>query len=237
LSIIPNKNLFIVTSALRATIGVVNEESRMKQTVESLKNIRSKVPDAIILFVDGSPFEISNDKVQEINTLCDHSIWWQKDADVNHFASQGLKSQAEIIMLSKTLALLKTNPMLMKKMHGVKRIFKFSARSFLLDTFNIRNYDNLYGKYVFKQKLASWMPTEQKESITDHLYITRMYSFCPSLIIDYMETQQKIFNDVQNYRIDTEHAHYKNLNQNYIHEFHNISCAGIVAGTGELETY
>ena len=237
MSIIPNKNLFIVTSALRATIGVVNEESRMKQTVESLKNIRSKVPDAIILFVDGSPFEISNDKVQEINTLCDHSIWWQKDADVNHFASQGLKSQAEIIMLSKTLALLRSNPMLMKKMHGVKRIFKFSARSFLLDTFNIRNYDNLYGKYVFKQKLASWMPTEQKESITDHLYITRMYSFCPSLIIDYMETQQKIFNDVQNYRIDTEHAHYKNLNQNYIHEFHNISCAGIVAGTGELETY
>jgi hypothetical protein len=237
MSLVPNKNLFIVTSALNAKIGVVNEEDRFEQTVDSLKSIRDHVPDAIILFVDGSPIEITDDKVQKINSLCDHSIWWQKDADVNHFAMRGLKSQAEIIMLSKTLGLLKTNPMMMKKMHSVKRIFKYSARSFLLDTFDIHHYDNLYGKYIFKQKLASWMPDDKKANITDHLYITRMYSFCPSLIIDYMETQQKIFDDVQYFGIDTEHAHYKNLKQKYIHEFHNISCAGIVAGTGELEIY
>lgn len=237
MSLIPNKNLFVVTSALKACIGVVSDDDRMEQTVQSLRNIRDYVPDAIILFTDGSPFEIEKEKVEKINSLCTHTVWMGEDPDVKHFASRGLKSQAEIILLSKTLGLLKSNPILMKKMHGVKRIFKFSARSFLINNFNINDYDNLYGKYVFKQKMGSWMPEDKKANITDHLYITRMYSFCPSLIIDYMQTQQKIFEDVQYYGIDTEHGHYKNLNQKYIHEFHNLSCAGIVAGTGDLEKY
>jgi hypothetical protein len=180
MSLIPNTNLFIVTSALNANIGVVTEENRMKQTVESLKNIRSKVPDAIILFVDGSPIEISNDKVQEINSLCDHSIWWQKDADVNHFATQGLKSQAEIVMLSKTLAMLRSNPMLMKKMHSVKRIFKFSARSFLLDTFDIRTYDNLCGKYVFKHHLILFLITSSKHLKRVRTALTKAGAIIPA---------------------------------------------------------
>ena len=237
MSLIPDKNLFIVTSALNANIGVVNNEDRMEQTVQSLMNVRDSVPGAIILFADGSPNEIEQEKVEKINSLCTHSIWLGQDSDVNHFASRGLKSQAEIILLSKTLGLLKTNPILMKKMHSVKRIFKFSARTFFVQGFNINQYDNLYGKYVFKQKLASWMPDDRKANITDHLYITRMYSFCPSLIVDYMETQQRMFNDIQNYGIDTEHAHHKNINQKYVKEFHNLSCVGIVANTGELERY
>ena len=51
MSFIPDKNLFIVTSALNANIGVVNMQNRMLQTIETLENLKKKVPDAMVLLV------------------------------------------------------------------------------------------------------------------------------------------------------------------------------------------
>mgnify|MGYP006290572221 FL=1 len=53
--IIPDKNLFIVTSALNTGIGVIDPDTRYQQTIEGLKNLREKCPNDIILFADGSP--------------------------------------------------------------------------------------------------------------------------------------------------------------------------------------
>ena len=41
MSLLPNKNLFIVTSALHANIGVVNMQDRVIQTIDTLdiKNV------------------------------------------------------------------------------------------------------------------------------------------------------------------------------------------------------
>jgi len=58
LNFTPDKNLFIVTSALQANIGVVGNEERLKQTIETLENLKEKVPDAMVLLVDGSPHNI-----------------------------------------------------------------------------------------------------------------------------------------------------------------------------------
>ena len=230
--IIPNTNLFIVTSALQANIGVVGNEERLKQTIDTLENLKEKVPDAMVLLVDGSPHNIDEGIKKRISEYC-QAIWFNTHPDVYAMASSGRKSEAEIIMMFNTLLQIKQN----KSIHEIKRIFKYSARTILENDFDINEYDNLYGKYVFKKSIPSWMSPERKINITDHLYITRMFSFCPSLIDNYLQTLQPILNNVITHGIDTEHSHYLCLDKRYVIEFDRLKCAGIVAGSGETERY
>ena len=230
--IIPNTNLFIVTSALQANIGVVDAVERLKQTITTLENLKEKVPDAMVLLVDGSPHNIGEDIKKRISEYC-QAIWFNTHPDVYAMASSGRKSEAEIIMMFNTLLQIKQN----KSIHEIKRIFKYSARTILENDFDINEYDNLYGKYVFKKSIPSWMSPERKINITDHLYITRMFSFCPSLIDNYLQTLQPILNNVITHGIDTEHSHYLCLDKRYVIEFDRLKCAGIVAGSGETERY
>jgi len=232
LNFTPDKNLFIVTSALQANIGVVDDVERLKQTITTLENLKEKVPDAMVLLVDGSPHNIDEDIKKRISEYC-QAIWFNTHPDVYAMASSGRKSEAEIIMMFNTLLQIKQN----KSIHEIKRIFKYSARTILENDFDINEYDNLYGKYVFKKSIPSWMSPERKINITDHLYITRMFSFCPSLIDNYLQTLQPILNNVITHGIDTEHSHYLCLDKRYVAEFDRLKCAGIVAGSGETERY
>ena len=52
MSLIPNKHLFLVTSTLNANMGVFDHETRLNQTLETLRILRAKVPDAIIVLTD-----------------------------------------------------------------------------------------------------------------------------------------------------------------------------------------
>jgi hypothetical protein len=186
----------------------------------------------MVLLVDGSPHNIDESIKKRISEYC-QAIWFNTHPDVYAMASSGRKSEAEIIMMFNTLLQIKQS----KSIHEIKRIFKYSARTILENDFDINEYDNLFGKYVFKKSIPSWMSPERKINITDHLYITRMFSFCPSLIDNYLQTLQPILNNVITHGIDTEHSHYLCLDKRYVVEFDRIKCAGIVAGSGETERY
>lgn len=237
MSVIPNKNLIIMTSALKAAVGVVGFEDRCKQTIETLQSLRKHFPNDIILFTDGSPVPVEQEPImQEIAKYVNAIVCWNGDSDIQNLASSGRKSEAETIMLFKMMVALKQNPELMKMMHEIKRIWKYSSRTTLDDNFDIKEHDH-FGKYVFKKRIKSWMSKERQDSITDNLLITRMFSFCPSLLDNYIMTLRNIFEDIVKYHIDTEHSHYKNIDKKYLVELDNIHCQGIVAGSGELERY
>ena len=57
MNLLPDKNLIIVTSALAPNIGVIPNEERYKQTIDSLVSLRKHFPNDIIFFTDGSPNE------------------------------------------------------------------------------------------------------------------------------------------------------------------------------------
>ena len=230
MNLLPDKNLIIVTSALNPVIGVVQPEDRFKQTMDSLRSLRKHFPNDIIVFTDGSPNEVEEYKLKEIVPFVNVLACWNTDPDIQLLASNGRKSESEIVLLFKTLRLLmdKTDDNMMA---SVKRIFKFSARSTLHDSFDIKEYDNLFGKYVFKKKISSW------KNQNDYLFITRMYSFCPSLLNDYLGVLMGCFKTVQELGLDTEHAHYRYIKHDHLIEFDKLHCDGIVAGTGATETY
>ena len=231
MSLLPDKNLFIVTSALNSASGVISNEDRFKQTIDTLENIRKKVENPIILFTDGSPTKVEDYKLEKISKLVNILVCWNDDTDISGLAAAGLKSQAEIVLLLKTIDMLRTHIDMQKIMASVKRIFKFSARSTLHDSFDIKEYDNLFGKYVFKKKIPSW------KNENDYLFITRMYSLCPSLMNDYLNVLVGCYRTVNELSLDTEHAHYRYIKNQYLIEFNKIHCEGIMAGTGKTETY
>lgn len=233
--IIPNTNLFIVTSAINATIGAVNREDRIKQTLEGLKILREQQPNSVIILSDGGPVAIEEDVLKQFAPYINLAMNWSSDNDVTDFASAGRKSEAECVLLIKSLMMIQQEPALMQMMQGVKRIYKLSARTNLLEEFNDEEHDH-FGKYVFKKRMPTWIADERKEQFTD-LLITRMYSFCPSLISDYIQTLYKIIGGILKYHVDTEHAHYFYINKQYLVELDQIHCKGIVAGSGQSETY
>ena len=236
--IIPSTDLFIVTSALKTSIGVIDDETRTRQTIEGLQSLRKTAPDALILWVDASSKMVDEATMDQVTQYCNKSISFFGDEDLMTLANAGLKSQAEITLLFKTLSIIKQHPELQKMMAGVRRVFKLSARTNMLEGYDPKAYDNQYGKYVFKKAMPSWLPPQkQLESGCDHLYITRMYSFCISLFDNYLNTLPAIYQTINQHGVDTEHAHYGNIDKGFSVEFENLYCQGMLAGNGQLEAY
>lgn len=230
---IPNKNLFIVSSAIKPSIGIYSFQERFIQTVQSLKSVRAKVPDAIIVSADVSLVALSQEEKNIISQNCDIYIDLSQEPNTRKFSEMGMKSPAENALLFSTLMTIKHNIELSKIITSVKRIFKFGGRTELEDSFDIREYDGLFGKFVFKKRIPTWM--QQPIDGADNLLITRMYSFCPSLYDTYLEVIQKNFMVMD--RLDTEHAHFLNIPKNYLVEFDKLHCWGRMAGNGQIEHY
>lgn len=237
MSLFPDKNLIIVTSALKSRIGVLSEDDRYKQTLLSLVSLRKVFKNDIILFTDGSPEEIEKEKIEAISQYVNAIIPWNRDKEISTFANKGMKSEAETAMLFKMMVALKRDPELSKILFEVKRVFKISARTFLHESFDVKEHENNFGKYVFKKAIPSWLPPQYQRITTDHLYITRLYSLCPSLIDDYIHSLTEIYQCQDKYNLDTEHSHYKVLDKKYVVELDKIHCDGIMASTGKTETY
>ncbi len=228
MSIIPDKNLFIVTSALRPNIGVFDYGTRLQQTIETIQSIRMKVPNSLIVITDASVEPIPEGDLAQLSNWSDGFVTWNQDDQIRSFSQQGQKSIAESLLMLKTLVMLKRNPSISKMLNSVKRIFKISGRYRLNEKFDIDDYndDNLYGKYVFKQRMPSWCGR-------DSLLVTRLWSMCPSLLDDYIATLPNIINSIATQGIDTEHAHFECLNKDYLVEFYYVYVEGQVASTGE----
>ena len=233
--IIPSLQLFIVTSALNPNMGVLNRQQRLEQTIEGLISLREKCPDAVVILADGSPEKVEREKYdsmsQWVNLIADFS----GDKDIAQFASIGRKSEAENLLMLKMMMLMKQSPELMKLMYSVRRIYKFSARTTLHDEFDVAEHDH-FGKYVFKKRMPTWLGGEVAETFTD-LLITRLFSFCPSLIDDYSIVCRRNIGVIQDAGVDTEHAHFFNIDPDQIIELDEIHCQGVMASTGATEIY
>jgi hypothetical protein len=230
-----NKILIIVTSAINADMGVIKRSDRFQQTIKGLMTLRNHLPNAIILLADGSPHKLEVEKVKALSDFANYAADFSTDPQITELAINHRKSEAENLLILKTLMLLQQDESMKDVMAGVERIFKISARTDLTDGFDVEQH-MVEGKYVFKKRIPTWLSDSRKEFATD-LLITRMFSFCPTLMDDYMKMCEHNISLVLQTRIDTEHAHFVNINKDLLVELDEIHCTGIVAGTGTVENY
>jgi hypothetical protein len=235
MALIPQLQLFIVTSALNPNMGVVSREDRLKQTIEGLESLRERCPDALVILAEGSPFKVEDEKIKQLEELVNFVADFSGDKDIGQFASIGKKSEAENVLMLKVLMLLKNEPGLMRIMHSVRRVYKLSARTVINKGFNTVDHDH-FGKYVFKKRMPTWLAGDAAETFTD-LLITRLFSFCPSLIDDYSIVCRRNLGVIRDAGVDTEHVHFFNIEPDRLVELDEIYCQGVMASTGATEIY
>lgn len=219
------KPLFLITSALNPTYGVFSPFDRYTQTMDTIKSIREKVPEADIFLVDVSVNEVDPNMLSVVMNSTDYFMSLSTHPGMIELSKNRAQSQAETLM---TLLFLET----IKEIDRFKkydRIFKITGRIQLDDGFDINRYNDLHGKFVFKNRVQTWMPTPYRNAT--HLYDTRLYSLCTSKIDTFIEVLKSMFDYLQ--FVDFEHAMYANIPNELVVEFERVYCKGQVASSGE----
>lgn len=223
-------NIFLVTSCIKPTVGIINFEDRYKQTLETFDSIKLKDPDALIVFSDSSVYPLSENEQSTINSKINIGINFSDDENCKWINSHGLKSHGENYMLLKTIEHLKTIYDF-KNLSG--RMFKLGGRAKLQSEFDIKNHDQP-GKYIFKKRLNSWMPKDIQEKYgSTHILETRLYSWCFSLVDDYVNVIIENFKTFD-FGLDTEHSHMLHIDSTKLIEHDMLNCEMIMALNGQI---
>ena len=141
-SLIPNRPLFIVTSALRPSIGVFSDKERFDQTMQTLISIRKKCPNAYIVFADASVREVPAMEFLAISKSVNYFMKMHEkyNEDVITLSQVGRKSEAETALLYHIMVKLKVDPNLQQAMSSVSRVFKITGRLELDEGFDFKEY-------------------------------------------------------------------------------------------------
>ena len=77
-----DKHLFIVTSALNPSMGVFDYETRVAQTMETLRILRERVPDAIITLTDASSRPVDKSVIDSMSKYTNINLVFHNDSDL-----------------------------------------------------------------------------------------------------------------------------------------------------------
>lgn len=219
------KTLFYISSALSPSYGHFTFEERYSQTLQTIDSIRRKVPDSKILLADVSVKKFPDEKKEEIKKLVDYYIDLSEHSELMKLSVSQLKSHSETLMSMIVFKWIIDN----LNDSECDRIFKITGRIILDDLFDIDEYVNLYGKYVFKKSVSTWMKVPYNN--IDRLYDTRLYSLCSSLKNTHLQVLQNLWNDLR--YVDLEHAIYGSIPKELVVEFERVHCKGRLASSGE----
>lgn len=197
------KFLFLIGSALNhfnaEHISAFTTEERFQQTLDTIKSIKEKVPDAYILIYEGSETSIKEeykDKFIELSDLfieCGNdpymkSLYENVHRDPDKFTF--VKSMLECRCLQITLNYMMEHNIF----NDVTRVFKLSGRYKLNDYFDIEDYKSkfLMNKYVMK-----YYEYKERFKDMDDIYTT-LYGCKGSIITGLWSFDRFLFNDIFN---------------------------------------
>ena len=180
-------NTFIINSTINTIEGFSNYDiqERAKQTYETIDSIQDKVPDAKIILVDNSykrlPEAMRFVLTYHTDLFIDIDNETTRDSTYHSYRKRG---RGEMYQIMKALKEARE-----KELIG-DRVFKISGRYKLSDSFNIHDYDNMIGKYVFKKREQSL------KKYTEYYLPTRLWSFCGTLMDETEIMVERIWLDI-----------------------------------------
>jgi len=219
-------HIFIITSCLNAKVGMIDHETRYNQTLNTIKSIRDRVEDSIIVFVDSSPTPVSDDKLETIKHQCDYFVYLFNHSRALEMGEHGLKTPGEAYNMIVAFDIIRSNGI-----QNVKRIFKITGRAELTDDFDINYYnsDEVNGKYVFKKRNQSWMARSLE------LVDTRLWSFDYNMLEEVANVMVSVYNDYFNTGWDMEHLVFKIINKDKLIEKDILGLKCQVSSDGRIQ--
>jgi hypothetical protein len=121
--------IFCITSMIHLTNGIRTHspEDRLQQTLQTIKSIKEKVPEALIILLEGSsisPYEISK-LYPNVNRI----MLFESEESKYYFNTKSYGEVYKLLTISKKLENIPFN-----------KVFKISGRYYLNDNFNIDNF-------------------------------------------------------------------------------------------------
>ena len=217
-------NIFVITSILKPKIGIIDDETRYQQTLETIQSIKDRAPGSMIILVDSSP-ELEDYKVEKIKSEVDYFVWLHNHAFAQELNSKGLKSPGECYIMIIAMDVIRN-----LALTDVNRVFKITGRAKLTENFHIEDYDNpgMKGNYVFKTPVVSWMSQHLK------LVDTRLWSFDHSMLDEAEQLVRYAYEETMQGRFDLEHAYYKLLPKDRLFEMPVIGLTCQLASCGTI---
>jgi len=229
------KHGFVVTSAVNSKFGVYSAEQRLEQTINTLRSIKVKVPDAKIIVMECAGTALTQDQSDVLEQNCDLLLDFSRDPDVLAIYQSDnwdvVKNSTEIMCFARALRMCQDDGDFV----GLDRIHKMSGRYILNDDFDPGVYDEYADKIVIGPKHQSQFPYQVTG--IELQYMARLWSWPSSqteLII-------QVYNDSLSYigqRVsqggyaDIEHVLYKFLPHDNIKELSLLGVEGCIAPNG-----
>jgi hypothetical protein len=197
------KFLFLIGSALNhfnaEHISEFTTEERFEQTLDTIKSIKDRVPDAYILIYEGSETPIKEeykDKFIELSDLfieCGNDPYMKslyenlhRDPDKFTFVKSMLECRCLQIVLN--------NMMEHNIFNDATRVFKLSGRYKLNEYFDINDYKT---KFLMNKYAMKYYDYEERFENIENIYAT-LYGCKGSIVTGLWSFDRFLFNDIFN---------------------------------------
>jgi hypothetical protein len=221
-------NVFVVLSTINSKRGIFTPEERYRQTILTIESIKSRAPNAKIIFLDNSNGEINKCYVDGIQSRVDKFEHYTNDIInyINNNSNDTNTGANELFLMRRAVDLI--------DIQTTKRIFKLSSRYLLMPEFDINYFNNinLIGRYTFKHTLW-WnrlVYADGHEEFFNRIHRdTRFWSMCVSLVPHYCGKLQSMYDYMINNNDNLETAHLKLIEKEYINELTMLHVGGYAA--------
>jgi hypothetical protein len=254
------KFLFLVGSALKHfqedKFSAYDEEQRFKQTLETIKCVREKVPTSYIILFECSHTSIEEEHKNILREKCDLFLDFSNEAVIQQIYSN-LESRPELITYGKSL--LETrgllNTLYYVKTHNLfpdsQRVFKLTGRYLLNEYFDINDYKSKFleeryviKKYDYLSQEAENYDEKELENVYAYLYgaqgmmVTGLWSFDRMLFNEIVNSLEKTFTYLEKMLqytagTDVEHSLYRFLNKKNVVSIPNLGLTTIKGMEGD----
>ena len=184
---------FIITSAIHTSYGKCSTEERIEQTRETLKSIETYAPGSSAVIIDSGEKSV-NENLFDCKVI-DYTTNQEIQFHLQEYLRNNIDLEPEIIIKS-MLEIMMFNDYLKNITISYDRIFKISGRYRLNSNFNHQKHLEAKNKVVILPPYTSQHLYNFNVTSSMFLYMTRCWSFDSSLLLNIIETYDKMKKDI-----------------------------------------
>ena len=219
---------FIITSAIYTSYGKFSTEERIEQTRETLKSIETYAPGSSMVIID------CGEKSVNKNLFDCEVIDYTTNEEIQYHLQEYLRTNIDLepdIIIKSMLEIMMFSDYLKNITSSYDRIFKISGRYKLNSNFNHQKHLEAKNKVVILPPYTSQNLYNFDVKSSMFQYMTRCWSFDGSLLLNIIETYDKIKKDIiyastTKKQADIEHLLYQHLNKKLVHNIHRMGIEG-----------
>lgn len=232
------KHCFLVTSAIVTKFGKFEIDKRLEQTLQTIKSIKSRIPNSTIIIVESSYDPLPDEIFDKLKDSVHWIVNLSGDPTIKHIQESTdnwdiVKNMSELLAFNTALKMVDDN----KLLDDIDRIHKLSGRYELNDNFNPTIYERFTDKIVVPMRFRTQFIDPREQMDVPFQYMSRLWSW-PKAHHEIIRTfytkaiEEFIQRLKDKKRMDIEHLMYLLLPQEHIKEVPIIGVKGQLGQNG-----